>query len=303
MTTTSSSAHLRPARLLIAAAWALTLLVSDLPNVLSDTVFGVEPGWLFWAKIGVGGAALALCLLWRPLRALWQYALMILIFLIMNALSAWVVGTPWWISRFGGPDVSFTVGYLAFEVRDLIIMAVIIAAIWIIKRRREAFFLAKGQLNAPVGPVRWLGVRAGTPWTTFAPIFIAVVSVGLLIFMIMAVQPTLDAVVRALPLFPVAVLLAALNAITEEMSYRAPLLATSHEVVGAGQALLMTSVFFGLAHFLHGSPNGIPGFLMVGFLAWVMGKSMLETKGVFWAWLIHFVQDVVIYAFFAILFV
>jgi len=35
-------------------------------------------------------------------------------------------------------------------------------------------------------------------------------------------------------------------------------------------------------------------------LGWFLGKSMLETRGLFWAWLIHLVQDVLIFAFLAI---
>jgi uncharacterized protein len=36
---------------------------------------------------------------------------------------------------------------------------------------------------------------------------------------------------------------------------------------------------------------------MSGGLDWVLGKSMLETKGIFWAWFIHFWQDVAIFVF------
>jgi hypothetical protein len=39
---------------------------------------------------------------------------------------------------------------------------------------------------------------------------------------------------------------------------------------------------------------------MAGFLGWFLGKSMLETRGLFWAWFIHFWQDVLIFAFLAI---
>jgi len=52
---------------------------------------------------------------------------------------------------------------------------------------------------------------------------------------------------------------------------------------------------FYLAHYLYGSPHGVTGFLMTGFLAFLLGKSMLETKGFLWPWLIHFLPDVVIF--------
>jgi hypothetical protein len=33
---------------------------------------------------------------------------------------------------------------------------------------------------------------------------------------------------------------------------------------------------------------------LAGFLGWFLAKSIGETHGFFWAWLIHFLQDVVI---------
>jgi hypothetical protein len=39
---------------------------------------------------------------------------------------------------------------------------------------------------------------------------------------------------------------------------------------------------------------------MATFLGWILGKSMLETRGFWWAWFIHFLQDVMIFMFLAI---
>jgi hypothetical protein len=41
-------------------------------------------------------------------------------------------------------------------------------------------------------------------------------------------------------------------------------------------------------------PSGIIGAVMAGVLGYVMAKSVYETKGIFWAWAIHFLQDVII---------
>jgi len=70
-------------------------------------------------------------------------------------------------------------------------------------------------------------------------------------------------------------------------------------VVGKQQSLLLMAVYFGVGHF-YGVPYGVIGVLMAAFLGWILGKSMLETRGLWWAWLIHFVQDVLIFAFLAI---
>jgi membrane protease YdiL (CAAX protease family) len=90
--------------------------------------------------------------------------------------------------------------------------------------------------------------------------------------------------------------LAAMNAFNEEMTYRASLLTGLQSAIGPRMALWNTAVFFGLAHYF-GVPYGVVGVLMSTFLGWLLGKAMLETRGFFWAWLIHFVQDVLIFSF------
>jgi len=59
--------------------------------------------------------------------------------------------------------------------------------------------------------------------------------------------------------------------------------------------MLVSAVIFGLAHY-GGMPHGMVGMSMAGVLGWLLMKSVLETHGIFWAWLIHFLQDVVIFS-------
>jgi len=53
---------------------------------------------------------------------------------------------------------------------------------------------------------------------------------------------------------------------------------------------MIISVFFGLSA-RYGVPSGLLGVFLSSFLGWFLGKSMIETKGFFWAWLIHFLPD------------
>jgi len=99
--------------------------------------------------------------------------------------------------------------------------------------------------------------------------------------------------------FPGILLLAAMNALSEELSYRAAFLAPMNPVTGKLQAILLTATIFGLAHF-YGVPYGILGVIMSFILGYLLSKSMLETKGFFWAWFIHFLQDVAIFSFMAL---
>jgi membrane protease YdiL (CAAX protease family) len=63
--------------------------------------------------------------------------------------------------------------------------------------------------------------------------------------------------------------------------------------------LLLTSVFFGIAHYF-GQPSGLIGVVMAGIAGWIWAKSMVETRGAAWAVGIHWVQDVVIFCFLAL---
>lgn len=50
---------------------------------------------------------------------------------------------------------------------------------------------------------------------------------------------------------------------------------------------ILSGLIFGIPHHF-GTPGGILGA--------AMAKSVMETRGIFWAWFIHFLQDVVIFA-------
>jgi len=65
-------------------------------------------------------------------------------------------------------------------------------------------------------------------------------------------------------------------------------------MLGAEEIILLSAIAFGLVHF-GGMPHGLIGMFMAGFLGWFLAKAVIETQGIFWAWFIHFIQDVVIY--------
>lgn len=50
------------------------------------------------------------------------------------------------------------------------------------------------------------------------------------------------------------------------------------------------------AHY-YGNPPALSGMLLATFLGYLLGKSMLATTGSRWAWLIHWLQDIIIFSF------
>jgi membrane protease YdiL (CAAX protease family) len=83
------------------------------------------------------------------------------------------------------------------------------------------------------------------------------------------------------------------NSFSEEVIYRIGINAPLFALLSPQKIFLISAVIFGLAHF-QGMPNGLIGVLLAGLLGYVLSKSVHETNGIFWAWFIHFLQDVII---------
>ncbi len=286
--------------LLLSVAWISILLISDVPNTIWHGLFQQVPNWMFWGKVGVLGLLTVVCFAWKHLRTLRQFAVVMLVFYLALAASNYVGNIPAWKGRFAGPQVSFTAGYMGVYIRDAGVALTVIISLWLMKRHRAAFFLTKGQLDAPIQPVRWLGIKSGESWRTFGLIITGIASLGTMGACAYGLPLSLSLIERSLALVPAGIMFAAINAFNEETYYRATLLSTLHEVIGTKHTLLINAFFFGMAHYLYGSPPGILGFSMAAFLGWLLGKSMLETKGIGWAWIMHFVVDVIIFAAYAV---
>ena len=183
----------------------------------------------------------------------------------------------------------------AIQLRGLGVSFIMIAVLFLMKRRRSDFFLTKGQLDAPAE----LGITRRLKWSHVAWMLSMCTFLGALGYLVSTGQPDSNILGQALLLSPVVILFATNNAFNEEMRYRSALIAPVHDVVGKGQAILLSAVFFGLDHYLTGIPGGLVGVVLTGFLGWLAGKSMLETKGFFWPWFMHFWGDVAIFLFVA----
>lgn len=273
MNTVAPASSPRHKQLLAYSAWSVILIVSDLPDVISHVLFGEVPGWFLWSKLGLLAVLSALCLGWKLLHPLLPYVSILLTFFVA---------------------VLIVPGLLSMGVT-----LVVIVVLWALKRRRSEFFLVMGDLGAPIGAVRWLGIGQGKSWRLFGWVFALAAAVTVPLAALLAMRPSADALVLAIPQLPVILFLAAVNAFNEEVWFRATLLSTLPQVIGKSGALAIGAVFFGLAHYLHGVPRGLVGALLTGFLGWILGKSVLETRGLFWAWFIHFLADIVIFVLFA----
>ncbi len=304
MTTTSRSQIFvgRRSSVVLITAWAVVLLISQLPIIFFREVLHTPMPWLPWPQVCLLAIGLLLSLVVHAQHPLRQLQLFFALFLALY-LAQWAVNTvavQLQTQRvISTTDGSF-VNSLAFsQVQRLGVALIMLAASWLLMRQRSAFFFTVGKLDAPAAPIKFVGMTRPSTWNKLGPMMALGLAGGLTAFIVIAGGAPLANLPKALPLLPFVVLFAVLNAFGEEMSYRAPQLGALAPVVGGGQSLLMTSVYFGIGHF-YGVPYGIVGVVMAGLLGWLLGRSMLETKGFFWAWLIHFVMDTVIFTFMAV---
>jgi hypothetical protein len=285
---------------IVAVAWAVLLAVSLLPTVVAQELLGqtVSEDLRAGSSVVVIVVALLVTVAWAPLRALRPF---LLLFLVLVG-AQWVVLTQvdrlpifsTWLR-----DPSFSVYMPAEVLLKLVVTLAVVVALLLGKRDRRAFYLAKGDLSAPAGPVPWLNIKPGDRWNEVGRNLAVILSLGTLAFLLLSGRPSMDIVGRALPFLPAILLAAALNAFNEEMTYKASFLSVLVGPVGERQALRMVAAYFGLAHF-YGVPYGVVGVALAWFLGWILARSMLETRGLTWAWFIHFVQDVLIFEFLAI---
>jgi hypothetical protein len=285
---------------LIITAWTFLLLTSLLPKIVLQEIFKTPVSENLGAAIAgtVLLAGLLLTFVWRTVRDLRAFFIVGLVLV----MTQWIVFTkidqlPIYKTWLNNP--SFNVYMLAEQSLLLLVTLTIIAVLFLMKKHASAFFLVKGNTSAPVEPVKWLGIKQGERWNKLGPLFALMISAGTLTFLILAGRPPLDLVVRALPFLPAILIAAALNAFNEEMTYKASFLSVLEDVVGKHQSLWLMAAYFGIGHY-YGVPYGVIGMIMAGFLGWFLGKSMLETRGLWWAWFIHFWQDVLIFSFLAI---
>ena len=287
-------------RALIVTAWVFLLFASGLPRILLQEIFDYQVSAALGTAIAATVVLLGLVLtsIWNAARGLRTF---FVLFLVLVGVE-WFVFTkvdqlPLYQTWLNHP--SFNVYMLAEQSLRLLVTLAIIVTLFILKKYASAFFLVKGDVSAPAEAVKLLGIKEGERWNKLGRNFAVILSLGTLTFLVLAGRPSLDIVARALPFLPAVLVAAALNAFNEEMTYKASFLSVLENVVGKHQALWLMAAYFGIGHY-YGVPYGVIGVLMAGFLGWFLGKSMLETRGLWWAWFIHFWQDVLIFAFLAI---
>ncbi len=263
-------------------AWIVVLLVSALPDAIWQALSGATPTWLFWVKVGGLFAIIFLGYVWKQLYYLRPFFFLLLILVAGGkALTFWGM-TPSYVAR--GEQGGLLLRMAQFEGSRLLLTAAMVAALLVMGKQRQDFFLVKGNLK------KWM-----------RPGIILALSIMVLTFLFFDYDlPSVATLIKALPLMPAALLFAMLAAFDEEMRFRATLLPHLDAVVGKNHSIMITAFFFGMGHYFGGVPSGIEGFFIAGALGWLYATMMLETRGIFMPWLNHFLTNVPTFIFWAV---
>ena len=274
----------------------LVILVSIIPEILFIEMTGSIPGWLHYGRL----AALALIAvslqLVAPLKHLTKFVLLLIANSFGHILVNLVAGIEAWTDVF--PINTFLGSFGGDIILKIIQVIPVTVALLVLFKRPVETYLAKGDLTVKAEEIKWLGIRKDwLSWGRLAVISGLLISLGTILLTIITVTgASVKPDFSQLPaLFPLILVLAMFNALCEGIVYRSAVLSSLKNILPKNQLMLVAAAFFGIAHY-YGAPGGIIGVVMSGLLGWYMCRSMYETRGFASSWIIHFMQDVVIFS-------
>jgi len=198
--------------------------------------------------------------------------------------------SPFSVSRLGYID-----SQAAYQVLLLCVAALVLLALHFVNAANLSDLLAPGDISAPAAGVFWLGISNGESWLRLGASLSLVITLATSIFAYLQFRKSGGGLKRLAPYVPWIVLFSLSNSFSEEVVYRLGAIVPLLGSVDPALILLVSAVAFGAPH-LRGMPSGTVGAVMAGLLGWVLAKSVVETNGIFWAWSIHFLQDLVIFS-------
>lgn len=266
---------------LVLISWFLMLLVSALPNIILREVFNTNLPWLPYIKIGVLLLLFVISVFYDKLSPLRHYfGVFLMVFVTTESIKA-LRATEHWKKWFGGSSPSFVQYMVRMQLLLILGFFIIFFVLFLIKKNPSKFYFSMGDLNAKVKPVKWLAVQDNIYWKGLGSEFGIYLSIGILIYLLFANGiPAINDLMQVVRYIPLIIIFAAINSVYEELVYRASLLSVLESVIGERHALSITTLYFGIGHF-YGAPAGIIGIIMSSLLGYILGKSMIETRGVF----------------------
>jgi uncharacterized protein len=175
----------------------------------------------------------------------------------------------------------------------LLITLLSLMATYLLNKENFASYFSMGNISAPAKELKFFGIKENDSWLKTGislSVFISLATASFMFFQLQKAQvdwTLLSSGVLWILLFSLT------NSFGEEMIFRMGIVSPLKGLLSPMTIFITSAVLFGLPH-LAGMPSGLIGATMAGVLGLVLAKSLYETDGFFWAWFIHFLQDVII---------
>lgn len=198
---------------------------------------------------------------------------------------------------------SFTGLFASNVLVKLLGATLVILALQLFFKTKQKTYLGIGDLSVKVSKIDWLGIREGSiNWGRLSIISGLLISLGTILLTLITVIGS-GAVVKTeflVRMIPSILILAALNSFCEGIVFRNAVIAPLGNHLPKETVIYLSALLFGSFHYV-GAPGGIIGVVMSTVLGWYIARSVYETKGMLAGWIIHFMQDVVIFSTLALL--
>ena len=182
-----------------------------------------------------------------------------------------------------------------YQALLLCVAVMVLFCLYLVNAANFWSYISPGNIAAPAKGVAWLLISDNQSWAVVGATLSFFITLVTSTFVYLQFRKSGEGLKQVLPYLPWVLLFSLANSFSEEVIYRLGIIVPLVGSVDNAYILLFSAAAFGAPH-LRGMPNGIVGALMAGFLGWLLAKSMIETNGVFWAWFIHFLQDIPIFS-------
>lgn len=280
----------------ITFVFIFAIIASILPDIIIGQYFGQQTGWLNLAKMLILLTASIIFFIIKEFRELSKFTTLLATVIAVQILTSFISASSIWKNTF---NTSTFIGNIGSNIllKFLSIVPIIIL-LFIMIKKRESFYLCKGDLSVRADKISWLGIKGGIiSWKRLSIISAILISTGTVLLTIIT-APNLSffkGIVKLMNYFPIIILFALANSFCEGVIYRSGVMGTLREALSKRYVVLIAAVFFGIPHY-YGIPSGILGALMSSVLGWYMCRSMYETRGFASSWIIHFMQDAVVFS-------
>ena len=185
---------------------------------------------------------------------------------------------------------------ILYQTITLLGTGVFLFVLWWFKRPEFLEYFRKGNISAKIIPEPIVGIKPKETenWFHFGrniAIIISIVTAIIIYFQI--VRESEISFENIISILPFSIAFALSNSFVEESITRLGVVIVLKDRLKNKTIPIVSALIFGTVHYW-GNPGGLSGVIVAGFLGWFLAKSILETKGIFWAYLIHFLQDVII---------